>query len=212
MSIPKERDDDAAQRKHRDSLRILVEAGRYPCNRRLRAGSTLQRSLSEIGRAKADAGAFVQLKGMEGVTGMEVVETLPGKAPEPEKHLYEKVIYVIEGLGSTEVWTEEGKKQFFEWGPGSLFSPPLNSWYRLINGGSQPALVAAVTNAPMIVDIFHNLDFIFNCPYQFKDRFMAGSQIRCLRQPQCRSSRSSQRSLRWHLRRATRLHRSSFSF
>jgi hypothetical protein len=120
---------------------------------------------------KGGRGAFVQLKGMEGATGMEVVEIAPGKALEPEKHLYEKVIYVVEGLGSTEVWTEGGERRFFEWGPGSLFSPPLNSWYRLINGGSQRVLTAAVTNAPMIVDIFHNLDFIFNCPYQFKDRF-----------------------------------------
>lgn len=120
---------------------------------------------------KGGRGAFVQLKGMEGATGMEVVEIPPGKALEPEKHLYEKVIYVVEGLGSTEVWTEGGERRFFEWGPGSLFSPPLNSCYRLINGGSQRALTAAVTNAPMIVDIFHNLDFIFNCPYQFKDRF-----------------------------------------
>ena len=120
---------------------------------------------------KGGRGAFVQLKGMEGSTGMEVVEIPPGKALEPEKHLYEKVIYVVEGLGSTEVRTEGGERRFFEWGPGSLFSPPLNSWYRLINGGSQRVLTAAVTNAPMIVDIFHNLDFIFNCPYQFTDRF-----------------------------------------
>ncbi len=120
---------------------------------------------------KGGRGAFVQLKGMEGATGMEVVEIPPRKALEAERHLYEKVIYVVEGLGSTEVWTEQSKKQFFEWGPGSLFSPPLNSWYRLVNGGSQRARLAAVTNAPMIIDIFHNLDFIFHCPYEFKDRY-----------------------------------------
>ncbi len=116
-------------------------------------------------------GAFVQLRGMEGVTGMEVVEIPPGKTLEREKHMYEKVIYVAEGLGSTEVWREGQEKQFFEWGPGSLFAPPLNCWYRLVNGGSERALLAAVTNAPMIIDIFHNEDFIFNCDYQFKDRY-----------------------------------------
>lgn len=116
-------------------------------------------------------GAFVQLRGMEGATGMEVVEIPPGKALEPEKHLYEKVIYVVEGLGSTEVWQEGQSKRFFEWGPGSLFAPPLNSWYRLVNGGRERALLAAVTSAPMIIDMFHNSDFIFNCSYQFKDRY-----------------------------------------
>ncbi|MBI2349479.1 MAG: hypothetical protein HYV05_12605 [Deltaproteobacteria bacterium] len=116
-------------------------------------------------------GAFVQLRGMEGVTGMEVVEIPPGKALEPDRHLYEKVFYVVEGLGSTEVWQQEQSKRFFEWGPGSLFAPPLNCWHRLINGGRQRALLAAVTNAPMIMDLFHNSDFIFNCPYQFQDRY-----------------------------------------
>lgn len=120
---------------------------------------------------KGGRGAFVQLKGMEGATGMEVVEIPPAKALQPERHLYEKVIYVVEGLGSTEVWVDEKKKYYFEWGPGSLFALPLNCSYRLINGGSQRALLAAVTNAPMIIDIFHNLDFIFNCSYPFKDRY-----------------------------------------
>lgn len=116
-------------------------------------------------------GAFVQLRGMEGATGMEVVEIPPGKALEPEKHLYEKVIYVVEGVGSTEVWRDGEGKRFFEWGPGSLFAPPLNSRHRLVNGGRERALLAAVTNAPMIIDMFHNTDFIFNCDYQFKDRY-----------------------------------------
>ncbi|MFQ5849946.1 MAG: hypothetical protein ACE5JU_05130 [Candidatus Binatia bacterium] len=116
-------------------------------------------------------GAFVQLRGMEGVTGMEVVEIPPGKALEPEKHMYEKVMYVVEGLGSTEVWQEAQGKRFFEWAPGSLFALPLNCWYRLVNGRPERALLAAVTNAPMIMDIFHNEDFIFNCNYQFKDRY-----------------------------------------
>jgi len=118
-------------------------------------------------------GAFVQLRGMEGATGMEVVEIPPGKALEPEKHLYEKVVYVVEGMGSTEVWREGEGKRFFEWGPGSLFAPPLNCWHRLVNGGRERALLAAVTNAPMIIDMFHNIDFVFNCDYRFKDRYDA---------------------------------------
>lgn len=116
-------------------------------------------------------GAFVQLRGMEGVTAMQVVEIPPGKALEPEKHLYEKVIYVVEGLGSTEVWRSGEAKRSFEWGPGSLFAPPLNCWHRLLNGSGKRALLAELTNAPMIIDIFHNTEFVFNCDYQFKDRY-----------------------------------------
>ncbi|MBI4528898.1 MAG: hypothetical protein HY695_34305 [Deltaproteobacteria bacterium] len=116
-------------------------------------------------------GAFVQLMGMEGWTGMEIVEIPPGKALEPEKHLYEKVMYVVEGLGSTEVWQKGQEKRFFEWGQGSLFAPPLNASYRLINGGNKRAVLAAVTSAPMIMDMLHNADFIHGCDYQFNDRY-----------------------------------------
>ncbi len=59
----------------------------------------------------------------------------------------------------------------FEWGPWSLFAPPLNTWHRLINGGRQPVKYLSVTNAPLVMDIVHNEDFIFNCPYKFSDRY-----------------------------------------
>jgi oxalate decarboxylase/phosphoglucose isomerase-like protein (cupin superfamily) len=115
--------------------------------------------------------AFVNLYGMEGVTGMYVGEIPAGGALEPEKHLYEEVICVLEGQGATEVWQEGRRKQMFEWGPWSLFAPPLNTWHRLINGGREPVKFLAVTNAPLMLDTIHNEDFVFNCPYDFSDRY-----------------------------------------
>lgn len=115
--------------------------------------------------------AFVNLYGMEGVTGMFVGEIPAGGALEPEKHFYEKVICILEGQGATEVWQEGGRKQMFEWGAWSLFAPPLNTWHRLINGGREPVKFLAVTNAPLILDTIHNEDFVFNCPYDFSDRY-----------------------------------------
>src|SRR5664280_1595339 len=64
-----------------------------------------------------------------------------------------------------------GGKATFEWGPFSLFSPPLNATYQLYNVGSTPVVYLAVNDAPMMIDLFHNLDFIFNNPYVFADRF-----------------------------------------
>ena len=116
-------------------------------------------------------GAFINLYGMEGVTGMYVAEIPPGGALEPEKHFYEEVICILEGQGATEVWQEGGPKQMFEWGASSLFAPPLNTWHRLINGGREPVKFLAVTNAPVIMDVVHNEDFVFNCPYNFSDRY-----------------------------------------
>ena len=115
--------------------------------------------------------AFVNLYGMEGVTGMFVGEIPAGGALEPEKHFYEEVICILEGQGATEVWQEGGRKQMFEWGAWSLFAPPLNTWHRLINGGREPVKFLAVTNAPLILDTIHNEDFVFNCPYDFSDRY-----------------------------------------
>jgi oxalate decarboxylase/phosphoglucose isomerase-like protein (cupin superfamily) len=115
--------------------------------------------------------AFINLYGMEGVTGMYVAEIPAGGALEPEKHFYEEVICILSGQGATEVWQEGGPKQMFEWGPWSLFAPPLNAWHRLVNGGRQPVKFLAVTNAPLVMDVFHNEDFVFNCPYAFTDRY-----------------------------------------
>ena len=95
-------------------------------------------------------GSFVHLHGMEGITGMYVGEIPPGGALQPEKHVYEELICILAGMGATEVWQEGNKKSLFEWGRMSLFSPPLNSWHRLINGGREPVKFLAVTNAPMV--------------------------------------------------------------
>ena len=116
-------------------------------------------------------GAYIQLYGMEGVTGMYVVEIPSGGALKPERHLYEEIICILSGDGATEVWQEGGVKRTFEWSKGSLFAPPANSWHCLINGGREPVKYLAVTNAPLVMDIFHNVDFVFNCSYPFEDRY-----------------------------------------
>jgi oxalate decarboxylase/phosphoglucose isomerase-like protein (cupin superfamily) len=116
-------------------------------------------------------GAIIQLYGMEGLTGMYVAEIPPGGALEPERHLYEEIICILDGNGATEIWHEGKKKQSFEWGKYSVFAPPLNTHHRMINGGREPARFLAITNAPLVMDVFHNPEFVFNCPYTFSDRY-----------------------------------------
>jgi hypothetical protein len=120
--------------------------------------------------------AFIDLTGMEGFSGMQVVEIPPGGATKPQRHLYQHLICIVEGHGAAEVWLDgdDERKSSFEWGTFSLFSPPLNAWYRLYNVGSTPVIYLAVNDAPMIMDLFHNQDFIFNNPFKFTDRFPTG--------------------------------------
>lgn len=121
---------------------------------------------------KGGLGVFINLEGTGGENDAYVCEIPPGASLLPQRHLFEETIFILEGRGSTTVWHEGGPKQSFEWGPGSLFSPPLNTWHQHFNGqGNKPARYLAVTLAPIIMNIFHNTGFIFNSPYQFGDRF-----------------------------------------
>lgn len=118
-------------------------------------------------------GAFMQLRGLEGFTGVYVGEIPPGEALNAEKHLYEELIYILQGVGSTEVWSAQGKKGrvHFEWQTGSLFAVPLNCWHRLINGSREPVIYLAVTSAPLTMDLLHDSEFIFGCDRVFNQRF-----------------------------------------
>src|SRR5678816_423010 len=71
-------------------------------------------------------GAYLQLRGLEGITGVYIGRIAPGTMTEPEKHLYEKVIYIIQGEGVAEFQQRGRVPQSIKWKTGSLFSPPLN--------------------------------------------------------------------------------------
>src|SRR5262249_49936480 len=117
-------------------------------------------------------GSYIQLYGTEGLWGMYVVEVPGAGALNIERHLYEKVVLVVEGRGSTEVWQEgQTRKHTFEWQKGSLFAIPLNAFHRFINAASSPALLLCGTSAPNVMNLLDNPSFIFNCPHSFIERF-----------------------------------------
>jgi uncharacterized RmlC-like cupin family protein len=116
-------------------------------------------------------GAALHLDGRGDFCNMFLFDIPPGAATLAQRHLYEEIIYVLEGRGSTQLELPNGERRSFEWGPTSLFAIPLNAKFRHFNAsGTQRALLAATTNAPMMLNLFHNEHFVFDNVFNFDDR------------------------------------------
>ena len=90
----------------------------------------------------------------------------------PQRQLFEEMILVLSGHGSTSVWNDAGAKVTFEWGPGSLFAIPLNAWHQHFNGsGMTAARFVSSTNMPPIINLYDEPEFVFNTPHDFLGRF-----------------------------------------
>jgi gentisate 1,2-dioxygenase len=116
-------------------------------------------------------GAFINLAGQQHDDAY-VLEIGPGGQTEVMHHLFEAAIYVLEGRGATTVWQTGTPKQTVEWQKGSVFSPPINCFYQHFNlDGQKLARLFAVTNAPMMINILRDAEFVFNADHTFGDRF-----------------------------------------
>jgi oxalate decarboxylase/phosphoglucose isomerase-like protein (cupin superfamily)/mannose-6-phosphate isomerase-like protein (cupin superfamily) len=154
-----------------DTYKAWQEAQKIPINR----GFFIE-DLRKVELApwdlKGGLGAFINLDGAGGTNDGYVCEIPPGGKLKQQKHLYEEMVYILDGNGATSVWQKTGRKHTFEWHPGSLFAIPLNAYYQHFNGqGNAPARYFAVTNAPFIMNLYHNLDFVLENDFAFLDRF-----------------------------------------
>ena len=101
-----------------------------------------------------------------------VCEIPAGGKLAPQRQLFEEMILVLAGRGSTTVWNDAGKRVTFEWKAGALFAVPLNTWHQHFNGsGREPARYVAVTNAPVVINLYEDLDFVFDTRHDFTTRF-----------------------------------------
>ncbi|MYR25995.1 MULTISPECIES: cupin domain-containing protein [unclassified Streptomyces] len=90
----------------------------------------------------------------------------------PQRQLFEEMILVLDGHGSTRVWNDAGGEVSFEWGPGSLFAIPLNANHQHFNGaGNAPARFVSSTNLPPTLNLYDDVDFVFGTKYDFPNRF-----------------------------------------
>jgi len=116
-------------------------------------------------------GAFVHLPGRGDWMTVFLLELPPGGASAPQRHLFDEIFYVLSGAGSVTVEMTDGSQHARDWTSRSLFAPPLNARYRIVNGsGRQSARLACVNDLRILMNIFHDEAFFFDNPFAFPER------------------------------------------
>ena len=116
-------------------------------------------------------GAYVYLDGAGGMTTGFILEIQPGKQTIPVRHMFESRVVVLSGQGEAHFWQDGGKKVTARWQKGTLFPFPLNVNYEIVNTSNEPARFYGVGWAPLAIDLYRDLDFVFNNKHNFNDRF-----------------------------------------
>ncbi len=120
--------------------------------------------------------AYTRLGDQENIN-LQVVEIPPRSELKPEHHIYEAVMYVLQGRGATTIWQEGEAKQTVEWEANALLAIPLNAWHQEFNSSSdQPCRVVFGTNMAHVLNLYHNSEFVFNNSFAFKDRYSSSWQ------------------------------------
>lgn len=116
-------------------------------------------------------GCFAHTHGRGDFMANYVLEVPAGAKTRPVKHLYEAFFFILSGHGSTTVWLPGGATRTFEWGPKAVFAIPLNCRYQIFNGSGQESARISVTNdLPLTLNLYHNVDFVFDNPCEFPER------------------------------------------
>jgi mannose-6-phosphate isomerase-like protein (cupin superfamily) len=120
--------------------------------------------------------AYTRLADQENYN-LQIVEIPPGGQLRPEHHVYEAIMFVLKGHGATEIWQPGEAPRTVEWHEGSLLAAPLNAWHREFNGsGSQPCRVLFGTNLAQVINLYHNVEFVFDNQHVFADRYSAAME------------------------------------
>ena len=116
-------------------------------------------------------GCFAHTHGRGDFMANYVLEVEPGQKTGKIRHLYEALFYVLAGSGSTVVWLPDGTTRTFEWGPKAMFAIPLNCPYQIFNvSGLETTRLSCTNDAPLTINLYHNLDFVFDNPFHFSER------------------------------------------
>ena len=116
-------------------------------------------------------GAFVHHPGRGDWMTVFLLDLPTGGASAPQRHLYDEIFYVLSGAGTLTVEMTDGSRQTLDFGPRSLFAPPLNARYRIASGsGREPVRLACANDLRILMNIYHDETFFFDNPFAFPER------------------------------------------
>jgi oxalate decarboxylase/phosphoglucose isomerase-like protein (cupin superfamily) len=122
--------------------------------------------------SRAGRGIFINHEASRHSNDCYVCEIPAGAKLEPRRQIFEEMILILSGRGSTTVRNNAGQGVTFEWKAGAIFAIPLNCWHQHFNGsGAEPARFVAVTFAPSVINMYDDLDFVFGNSHDFRKRF-----------------------------------------
>lgn len=122
-------------------------------------------------------GALVHLNGRGDFCSLFLLDIVAGAATHPQRHVFEEIILVLDGAGATEI-DSGGGPTTLNWKAGALFAIPLNARYSHRNTGPTRARLASVTSLQVMMNLFHNSDFIFANDARFPARTpAAGARV-----------------------------------
>lgn len=123
-------------------------------------------------KAKGALGVILQFSDQR-VADAYVLEIPAKQSTSVQRQLFEEIIVILEGNGSTEIWTKDGgPHRSFEWGRGAVFTVPINAFHVHHNSsGMNRVRYIALTSAPPVIEAFRDSEFVFNNDHIFADRF-----------------------------------------
>src|SRR5262249_51274114 len=86
---------------------------------------------------RGGAGVYINHEASRTSNDCYVCEIPAGGKLAPQRQLFEEMILVLDGRGSTTVWNDQGRRITFEWKAGAMFAIPLNCWHQHFNGSGQ---------------------------------------------------------------------------
>jgi oxalate decarboxylase/phosphoglucose isomerase-like protein (cupin superfamily) len=117
---------------------------------------------------------FLEMVGSEGFAEARVTEIPPARTLPPLKFALDEAVYVLEGRGTTTVWTEGAVKKTFEWQKHSLFMLPHGSTHQITNmQGDRPARLLHYNYLPLSMSALPDPTFFFNNQHAGSDAMAA---------------------------------------